>query len=101
MGLPWPFPYPEVLPLTLSLPAGLTLGPIPNIPIPRTIHYKICRPIHLVENAEPMKKFSPEFVDECYNRVLNEMQEQLDELIQESPYAKKQKNDDIPVLTLN
>jgi 1-acyl-sn-glycerol-3-phosphate acyltransferase len=99
MGMPWPFPYPEVLPLSLSLPSGLTLGPVPNIPIPRTIHYKICKPIYLNDKPEPDKRFSAEFINDCYNKVLNAMQKELDDLILDSPYSKK--NDNIPELTLS
>ena len=94
-GMPWPLAHPEVLPIFMGAPGGLTFGPLPNLPLPREIHTRICKPIVLDENWEPGKKYSRAFVEECYQHVFHTMQREMDQLIVDSPYNKE-----IPELTL-
>ena len=98
-GMPWPYVDPEVVPLTLSLPFGLTFGPVPNIPLPRTIYYKIGEPIYLRDQKDANKAYSRAFVDDCYHLVVNKMQNLLDELIAGSEYRKPVEK--IPELVLS
>ena len=90
-------PSPEIMPVYLGLPWGVSIGPLPNIPIPREIHIKICEPIYLVKNPKPGASYSRDFIEDCYHLVKNTMQMELDQLVAESPYAKKKT---LPEMTL-
>ncbi len=94
-GMPWPFPNPEVLPIYLGAPTGLTVGPLPNIPIPRKIYTRVGKPIVLDEDPKPGKSYKRDFIEECYQRVLRAMQDEMNDLIADSEYTKE-----LPKLTL-
>ena len=87
MGIPWPSKFPpEVFPITLSVPWGISVVPIPHIPLPRKIYTRVCKPIYLTDKADAKAASDKVFVEKCYQLVLNNMQEELDKLIQESIY---------------
>ncbi len=79
-GLPWLLGLdPEVMPLYLGLPWGLVLGPLPNLPLPVRIHTRVCAPIHLPRSGYAASR-DRAYVQECYERVVEAMQRQLDTL---------------------
>lgn len=81
-GMPWLLDIdPEVFPLYLGLPWGLALGPLPNIPLPVTIHTRVCRPI-IFERYGREAAHNHDYVDTCYNIVRAQMQQELDRLVQ-------------------
>ncbi|MBD2342314.1 acyltransferase family protein [Calothrix sp. FACHB-156] len=81
LGMPWLFDIdPVVFPIYLGLPWGLSLGPLPNIPLPVTIHTRVCPPIKF-EHYGREAACDREYVNECYELVLNQMQHELDQLV--------------------
>ncbi len=91
-GMPWLLDQdPEVFPIYLGLPWGLAIGPLPNIPLPVTIHTRVCPPIIFEPYGRETVHDSPEgsgaksyrdYVDTCYNIVCTQMQQELDSLVQ-------------------
>ena len=80
-GMPWLLGVdPEVFPIYLGLPWGIGLGPLPNIPLPVTIHTRVCPPI-VFERYGKESARDRAYVDACYERVVTEMQQELDFLI--------------------
>jgi 1-acyl-sn-glycerol-3-phosphate acyltransferase len=83
-GLPWLMGIdPEVFPIYLGLPWGLAIGPLPNIPLPTQIHTRICPPI-IFECYGRAAASDRAYVNDCYEKVVTEMQAALDLLIAET-----------------
>jgi 1-acyl-sn-glycerol-3-phosphate acyltransferase len=83
-GMPWLFDTdPEVFPIYLGLPWGVGIGPIPNIPLPMKIRIRILPPIILTRNGKEAAR-DRTYVDDCYQLVVREMQQGLNDLIQEN-----------------
>ncbi|NEO58059.1 MAG: acyltransferase family protein [Okeania sp. SIO3B5] len=81
LGLPWLFGLdPEVFPIYIGLPWGLAIGPLPNFPLPVKIHTRVCSPI-VFERYGREAASDRDYVDACYERVLTEMQQELDKLV--------------------
>lgn len=81
-GMPWLFNIdPEVFPIYLGLPWGLSIGPLPNIPLPVQIHTRVCPPI-IFERYGREAARDRDYVDICYNIVFTQMQQELDALVQ-------------------
>ncbi len=79
-GIPWLYGVdPEVFPIYLGLPWGLAIGPLPNIPLPIQIHTRVCQPI-IFERYGKKAARDRAYVDACYDRVVSQMQQELDEL---------------------
>ncbi len=81
IGLPWLLGIdPEVFPLYLGMPWGLSVGPLPNIPFPMHIHNRICAPIGFerygIEAAQDRA-----YVSNCYEKVCSLIQQSLDRLV--------------------
>ena len=82
-GMPWLFDTdPEVFPIYLGLPWGISLGPLPNIPLPVQIHTRVLPPIILPKSGKKAAR-DRVYVDRCYDLVVNTMQQGLDQLVQE------------------
>ncbi|MCL2930568.1 MAG: lysophospholipid acyltransferase family protein [Trichodesmium sp. St2_bin6] len=80
-GMPWLFDLdPEVFPIYIGLPWGLAIGPLPNFPFPVQIHTRVCPPI-VFERYGRKAASDRAYVDACYQKVLTQMQQELDELI--------------------
>ncbi|HEY9804566.1 MAG TPA: lysophospholipid acyltransferase family protein [Leptolyngbyaceae cyanobacterium] len=80
LGLPWLYQVdPGVFPIYLGLPWGLAIGPLPNIPLPVQIHTRVCRPIIFERYGADAAK-DRNYVDECYQLVYTQMQQELDNL---------------------
>lgn len=81
LGMPWLFDVdPVVFPIYLGLPWGVAFGPLPHLPIPLTIHTRICEPI-VLERYGPIAARDRDYVDYCYDLVVNKMQADLDQLV--------------------
>jgi 1-acyl-sn-glycerol-3-phosphate acyltransferase len=79
-GLPWTLGIdPEVFPLYLGLPWGLALGPLPHIPLPRSLHTRVC-PIVTFNRYGSAAAHDEDYVDACYQQVSEIMQQQMDSL---------------------
>ena len=86
LGIPWLFGIdPEVFPIYLGWPWGLAIGPLPNFPLPVQIHTRICAPI-IFERYGREAAGDREYVGACYERVVTEMQQELDRLIRDVRY---------------
>jgi 1-acyl-sn-glycerol-3-phosphate acyltransferase len=80
-GMPWLFGLdPEVFPIYLGLPWGLAIGPLPNIPLPVTVHTRVCPPI-VFERYGREAASDRSYVNACYELVTSQMQHQLDDLV--------------------
>lgn len=83
-GLPWLFDAdPKVFPIYLGLPWGLSIGPLPNIPLPVQIHTRICAPI-VFETYGKEAARNRNYVDTCYDLVYTQMQHELDCLVKDT-----------------
>ena len=80
-GMPWFLGIdPEIFPIYLGLPWGVSIGPLPNIPFPVTIHTRVCPPI-VFERYGRQAACDREYVNACYEMVVSQMQGQLDALL--------------------
>lgn len=83
LGMPWLLDLdPEVFPIYLGLPWGVSLGPLPNFPLPATIHLRVCPPI-IFEKYGRKVASDRVYVDQCYLQVITEMQQALNKLVAE------------------
>ena len=81
-GVPMFFePDMGVFPIYLGLPWGLSLGPLPNIPLPVQIRTRVCAPI-VFERYGREAASDRDYVDACYEQVCSQMQQELDDLIE-------------------
>lgn len=84
LGMPWLLGVdPVVFPIYLGLPWGLSIGPLPNIPFPVTIHTRVCPPIKF-EHYGREAASDRNYVNACYELVVNQMQQELDELVKQT-----------------
>jgi 1-acyl-sn-glycerol-3-phosphate acyltransferase len=80
-GMPWLLGIdPVVFPIYLGLPWGLAIGPFPNIPLPVRIHTRVCPPIRFARYGREAAS-DRNYVNECYELVVNQMQQELDQLV--------------------
>ncbi|MDZ8188741.1 MAG: lysophospholipid acyltransferase family protein [Nostoc sp. ChiSLP02] len=80
-GMPWLFGIdPEVFPIYFGLPWGLAIGPLPHIPFPVTLYTRVCPPI-VFERYGRQAASDRDYVDRCYELVVSQMQQELDNLI--------------------
>jgi 1-acyl-sn-glycerol-3-phosphate acyltransferase len=82
-GMPWLGGFdPGVFPIYLGLPWGIGVGPLPNIPLPIPIHTRVCPPILFERYGQEVAR-DRQYVEQCYDRVCQQMQQELDRLVQE------------------
>lgn len=80
-GLPWLLNIdPEVFPIYLGLPWIVGIGPLPNFPLPVRIHTRVCAPI-VFERYGRAAASDRDYVDACYEQVVERMQKDLDEIV--------------------
>lgn len=80
LGMPWLLDVdPVVFPIYLGLPWGLALGPLPHLPLPLTMHTRICPPIYFERYGNDAAK-DKDYIDECYQLIITTMQRELDAL---------------------
>ena len=79
----------KVFPLTLSMPWGLTLGPVfVHIPYPSQILIEVLPPISF-DRTGPDASQDTKYVSECAERVESTMQQAMDRLVNErKPFYK-------------
>lgn len=81
LGLPWLFNIdPEVFPIYVGFPWGLSIGPLPNLPWPHKIYTQICPPIRFERYGRKVLA-DEDYIDDCYRQVVQQMQAALDELV--------------------
>ncbi|MGB3189989.1 MAG: lysophospholipid acyltransferase family protein [Limnoraphis sp.] len=81
LGMPWFMDIdPEVFPIYLGLPWGISIGPLPNLPLPVQMYTRICAPIHFERSGREASQ-NQDYVDVCYQRVKTQMQQELDALV--------------------
>jgi len=73
----------DVFPVTLSVPWGLSVGPMPNLPVPARFRYRFGAPIRVEDG--PVAEPSAARIDELDRRVRGAMQGLLDQLKEETP----------------
>lgn len=82
-GMPWLFDLdPEVFPIYLGLPWGLTFGPVPNFPLPTHIHVRACPPIRFKYYGRKAAS-DRDYVEQCFQGVRRHMQAQMTRLYRE------------------
>lgn len=82
-NLPWLLNLdPEVFPIYLGLPWGIAFGPLMNFPLPAKVRVRVCPPI-VFECYGREAAQDATYVQQCYDRVVNQMQQQLHQLIAE------------------
>jgi len=83
-GMPWLLDLdPQVFPIYLGLPWIISLGPLPNIPLPAQITTRVCAPITF-EKYGRAAAGDRTYVDECYDLVVSKMQQELTILVAEN-----------------
>ena len=81
-GMPWLLGIdPEIFPIYLGLPWGVSVGPLPNIPLPTTIHTRVCPPI-VFERYGREAACDRKYVNSCYETVISQMQRELNVLVE-------------------
>ena len=84
-GMPWLFDTdPEVFPIYLGLPWILSIGPLPNFPLPMPIKIRVCKPIEFDRYGADMAK-DRDYVNICYEKVRSQMQLELNRLMADEP----------------
>jgi len=73
---------PEVFPIYLGLPWGLSIGPLPNLPLPVQIQIRVCEPIVFPQMGREASR-DRQYVHQCCEQVRSAMQTALDNLVQE------------------
>ncbi len=77
----------DVFPISLSIPWGLTIGPVPNLPVPARFRYRFGAPVQIED--QPVAEPSQAQIDELDRRVRATMQELLDQLREDTPSIRQ------------
>ncbi|MEA5521719.1 lysophospholipid acyltransferase family protein [Limnoraphis robusta Tam1] len=82
LGMPWLINNidPEVFPIYLGLPWGISIGPLPNFPLPVQIHTRVCAPIFFERYGREAAQDN-KYVNACYQQVQTKMQQELNDLV--------------------
>ncbi len=84
LGMPWLLDLdPQVFPIYLGLPWGVAVGPLPNIPLPVSIRLRVCPPIWFEKYGKKAAR-DRKYVAFCYELVVTQMQQQLNNLVAET-----------------
>lgn len=81
----------EIFPVHLSLPWLIGIGPLPHLPTPVTLRYKIGKPVEVPAGAVPGEEPTDEQVHEYDARVQKAVQSLLDQLRAEDERARARK----------
>ena len=73
------------MPLVLTFPWGVVLGPIPAFPLPAKVTMQVCEPMDW-SRFGPEDAENPAVLEECYQEIHSVMQSALDDLAEEHPY---------------
>ncbi len=77
----------DVFPITLSVPWGLSVGPLPNVPVPARFRYRFGAPIRIED--EPIAEPTQAQIEALDERVRESMQALLDQLADETPSIRQ------------
>ena len=80
----------DVLPITVSVPWGLTVGAPPFLPLPVRIFIDVLEPIYF-ERSGPEAAGDATYVEECHQRVLAAMQLALDQLMEQRRRIRRER----------
>ncbi len=80
----------DVLPITVSVPWGLTVGAPPFLPLPVSVFIDVLEPIYF-ERSGPEAADDVGYVEACHQRVLETMQAALDQLIEERRLSQRER----------
>jgi 1-acyl-sn-glycerol-3-phosphate acyltransferase len=80
----------DVLPITVSVPWGLTIGAPPFLPLPVRVFIDVLEPIYF-ERSGPEASDDASYVELCHQRVIDAMQLALDELMQERRLMRRER----------
>lgn len=72
------------MPVILTIPWGIVVGPLPSWPIPTKVTLQVCEPMSW-EHLEPKDADDPEVLEHCYEEIKTRMQSALDDLAREFP----------------
>ena len=72
------------MPLMLTIPWGVVIGPVPSWPIPTKVTLQVLEPMEWT-HLGPEAADDPEIVDRCYEEITGRMQSALDDLAKEYP----------------
>jgi 1-acyl-sn-glycerol-3-phosphate acyltransferase len=78
----------DVLPITVSIPWGLTVGAPPYIPLPTRVLVEVLDPIRFDRSGPEAADDAP-YVEACHQRVVGAMQAALDRLAQERRWLRR------------
>lgn len=73
------------MPVVLTIPWGLVVGPVPSIPIPTKVTVQVCQPMRW-SHLGPEEAEDAEVLQRCYDEIQSVMQRTLDELAREHPH---------------
>jgi len=73
------------MPLALTIPWGVVIGPIPAFPIPTKVTLQVCEAMGW-SHLSPEDADNPEVLEQCYQEINSVMQSALDDLAKEYPY---------------
>lgn len=73
------------MPLALTIPWGLVIGPVPSIPIPTKVTLQVCDPMDWGHRS-PEDAEDPRVLEQCYDEIHSVMQHALDQLAKEYPH---------------
>ncbi|MGB5416386.1 MAG: hypothetical protein WBN01_17260, partial [Polyangiales bacterium] len=80
----------DVLPITVSVPWGLTVGAPPFLPLPVPVFIEVLEPIQF-ERSGPEAASDAAYVEDCHQRVLDAMQVTLDRLMEEQRLTRRKR----------
>ena len=80
----------DVLPITVSIPWGLTVGAPPYLPLPTSIFIEVLEPISF-ERSGAEAADDEKYVEACHRRVLDRMQLSLDQLAAERGAVQRER----------
>ena len=75
----------NVLPLVAGLPWGVTIPPVPTVPLPAKVTLRVCEPFDW-SGYGPGAAEDPGVVRHCYEEILGRMQSNLDQLVEAQPH---------------
>jgi len=80
----------DVLPITVSVPWGLTVGAPPYLPLPVSVFIDVLEPMYFDRHG-PEAAGDETYVEQCHQRVLDAMQLALDRLMQERRRIRRER----------
>ena len=82
----------DVLPITVSVPWGLTVGAPPFVPLPVRVLIEVLEPIYF-ERSGLEASNDADYVERCHERVIGAMQLALDKLMRERRLMRRERVD--------